>query len=117
MVGGKLTLNILFPEICNHASKYHFCWAGCIVTGILGYAICIVYGDQNSNCAITFVNIIGGILIGTVANYATRKMAFVKWMLLFATGICCGLTTFSTFRLNVCSCNSKIVLNLFILRL
>ena len=64
-----------------------------------------------------FLNIVADMLIGAVADYATRKMAFVKWMLLFATGICCGLTTFSTSRLNVCSCNSKIVVNLFILRL
>lgn len=88
-----------------------------MVTGIPGYVIYIVYSNQNSNRAIMFLNIVADMLIGAVADYATRTMAFVKWMLLFAIGICCGLTTFSTFRLNVCSCNSKIVVNLFILRL
>lgn len=47
------------------------------------------------------VNLIGCLLLGFVFGYTERDFLSSSWYLILATGFCGGLTTFSTFSLEI----------------
>jgi CrcB protein len=46
-----------------------------------------------------FINVLGSLLMGIIAEYALRRGVPAHWRLFLATGILGGFTTFSTFSL------------------
>ena len=76
-----------------------FVGLGGMVGSVLRYLIYLFYGNHNFPYATLFINIVGSLLIGAIAGYAARNMAFAEWRLFLATGICGGFTTFSAFSM------------------
>ena len=78
---------------------------GAAIGGVLRYAIgswtVTRFGLQSSWLATGFINISGSLLIGVVAELATRGSLSQLGRVFFATGMLGGYTTFSTFALEI----------------
>ena len=72
---------------------------GGMLGSMLRYVIYMVSGNNAFPYATMVTNIVGSLLIGAIAGYATRNMAFAEWRLFLATGLCGGFTTFSAFSI------------------
>jgi CrcB protein len=79
--------------------------AGAAIGGVLrylvGYWAVARFGVQTSWLATGFINVSGSLLIGVVAELATRGTLSPVARVFLATGILGGYTTFSTFALEI----------------
>lgn len=71
--------------------------AGGMVGSMLRYACYLLIKQGAFPYATLTVNIAGSFLIGLLAGYATRIQQPENMLLLLATGLCGGFTTFSAF--------------------
>ena len=79
--------------------------AGAALGGVLRYGVGVWtvsrFGLQSSWLATGFINVSGSLLIGAVAELATRGSISPLARVFFATGILGGYTTFSTYALEI----------------
>jgi CrcB protein len=78
---------------------------GAAVGGVLRYLVgswtVARFGLGSSWLATGFINVSGSLLIGVVAELATRSVVSPLARVFFATGVLGGYTTFSTFALEL----------------
>lgn len=76
--------------------------AGCVIRWLLSIRLNVLFPDLPPGTLL--VNLIGGFIIGGALAYFTRQPHIdPMWRLLITTGLCGGMTTFSTFSLEVFS--------------
>ncbi|TDT60792.1 CrcB protein [Enterobacter sp. AG5470] len=74
--------------------------AGCVIRWLLSIRLNILF--PNLPPGTLLVNLLGGLIIGGALAFFTRQPNLdPTWRLLITTGLCGGMTTFSTFSLEI----------------
>ena len=80
-----------------------FVGMGGAVGAMLRYAISLIPYKGKFPLLTLFINVIGALIIGTIAGLSARKNLPQNAVLFLKTGVCGGFTTFSTFSLEAYS--------------
>ncbi|AMO50369.1 CrcB protein [Kosakonia oryzendophytica] len=74
--------------------------AGCVIRWLLSIRLNVLF--PNLPPGTLLVNLLGGLIIGGALAFFTRQPNLdPTWRLLITTGLCGGMTTFSTFSLEI----------------
>lgn len=74
--------------------------AGCVIRWLLSIRLNVLF--PNLPPGTLLVNLLGGLIIGGALAFFTRQPHLdPTWRLLITTGLCGGMTTFSTFSLEI----------------
>ena len=80
-----------------------FVGMGGAVGAMLRYTISLIPYKGKFPLLTLFINVIGALIIGTIAGLSARKNLPQNAVLFLKTGVCGGFTTFSTFSLEAYS--------------
>jgi len=74
---------------------------GGMIGSMLRYATTLIFPNIPQAWVIMFINILGSFLLGAIFGMSNHySWLNPDWKLFFATGVCGGFTTFSTFSYN-----------------